>query len=103
MALVYVRSNVEADYFQLKLASCPPGTQATSLDLTSAYHNSPIAPLHKKYVCILWKNSIYMQHVKIEGMAMAGGIQGNVVDTTIDFLKFNGVEPTIKCVDYFIL
>src|SRR5882724_6636102 len=50
----------------------------------------------------LWENSIYMQHIAIERLAMAGGIQGNVVDTTIALLKFHGVEPTIKWVNDFI-
>ena len=50
----------------------------------------------------LWENSIYMQHIAIERLAMAGGIQGNVVDATIALLKFHGVEPAIKWVDDFI-
>jgi len=43
-----------------------------------------------------------MQHVAIEGLAMVGGIQGNLVDTTIALLKFHGVEPAIEWVDNFI-
>jgi len=44
----------------------------------------------------------FMCNTEIEGLAMVGGIQANVVDTTIYFLKFHGVEPTIKWVDDFI-
>jgi len=48
--------------------------EAVSLDIAKAYRNSPIPPNHKKYLCILWKGGIYVQHVAIEGLATAGGI-----------------------------
>jgi len=50
----------------------------------------------------MWKGSIYMQHVTIEGLATAGGIQGNVADTTISILKFHAIKPAIKWVDNFV-
>jgi len=68
----------------IKLASCPLGTEATSLDVAKAYHISPIFPAHMKYLCVLWKDSVYVQHVVIEGLETAGGIQGNEADATIE-------------------
>jgi len=51
---------------------------------------------------MLWNGSIYVQHVTIEGLAMAGGIQGNVADATLTILKYHKVEPAIKWVDNFV-
>src|SRR5882672_5977216 len=58
-----------------QVSSCPIGTEAASLDIAKAYRNSPIAPCHKKYLCVLWKGLVYMKHIAIEGLATAGGIQ----------------------------
>src|SRR5882724_5463607 len=86
----------------LKLTTFPPGMEAASLDITKAYHNSPIAPIHKKYLCISWKGGIYVQHIAIEGIAIAGSIQGGVADAMVPLLKFHGINPCIKWVDDFI-
>ena len=50
--------------------------QAASLDIERAYHISPIVPIHKPYLAVLWQEKIYVRHVAVEGLAMAGGIQG---------------------------
>jgi len=84
------------------LASCPTRTQAASLDIAKAYQNSPILPAHKKYLCILWKGTIYVQHVTIKSLETAGGIQGSIADATIAILKHHSIELTIKWVDDFI-
>ena len=85
-----------------KLAGCPPHTEAASLDIAKAYCNSPISPAHKKYLCVYWKDCVYVQHVAVEGLATAGGIQGTMADATVALLKFHAIEPTIKWVDDFI-
>ncbi len=56
-----------------QFTSCPAGTQAASLDIAKAYRNSPIAPTHKHYIPVMWKGSIYVQHVTIKGLVTAGG------------------------------
>jgi len=85
-----------------KLATCPSNMEAASLDIAKAYRNSPIIPAHKKYLCVYWKEFVYVQHVAIEGLSTAGGIQGTVADATIDILKAHDIGPTIKWVDDFI-
>ena len=40
-------------------------------------------PNPQKYLCVFWKNHIYVQHVTIEGLATAGGIQGTMADATV--------------------
>ena len=89
-------------FFSGKVLSCPPGTQAASLDITKAYRNSPIFPQHKKYLCVYWTGCIYVKHVTIEGLETTGGIQGNVADAMVALLKFHKVEPVVKWVDNFI-
>ena len=87
--------------FAKNLASCSPGIEAASLDIEKAYQNSPICPEHKKYLCIHWKEAIYVQHITIEGLSTTRGIQGCVADATIALLKYSAVKPTIKRVDDF--
>jgi len=76
--------------------------EAASLDIAKAYRNSPILPSHKKYLCVYWKGGVYVQHIAVEGLATAGGIQGTIVDATVALLKFHNIHPTIKWMDNFI-
>src|SRR5882724_3394254 len=85
-----------------KLATCSPHTDTASLDIAKAYCNSPISPSHKKYLCMYWKNNVYVQHIAIEGLATAGGIQGTIANATVKLLKFHTIDPAIKWVDDFI-
>src|SRR5882672_8253013 len=71
----------------VQVSSCPHGTKAASLDIAKAYRNSPIIPCHKKYLCMFWKGAVYVQHVSIKGLAMAGRIQGNVADAALAILR----------------
>ena len=50
------------------VSSCPVGTQAALLDIAKAFRHSPIALTHQKYLCVYWNDSVYVQHVAIEGM-----------------------------------
>ena len=61
-----------------QVSACPVGMEAASLDIAKAYQNSPIIAQHKQYLAVMWRQAIYVQHVAIEGLATAGGIQGNV-------------------------
>src|SRR5882724_8478976 len=45
-----------------KVVHAPTGTQAASLDIELAYHNSPIVPRHKAYLAISWNRSIFIGH-----------------------------------------
>ena len=49
-----------------------------------------------------WKDNVYVQHVVIEGLATAGGIQGSIGDATVALLNFHKINPAIKLVDDFI-
>ena len=43
-----------------------------------------------------------MQHVTIEGLATAGGIQGTIADVCLAILEYHGVKLAVKWVDDFI-
>jgi len=86
-----------------KIATAPPGTQAASLDIERAYHNSPIAPRHKPYLAVSWNGSIYVGHVAVEGLATAGGIQGCPADALLDILHHHGIERVFKWVDDVVI
>ena len=51
----------------------------------------------------MWEKKIYVQHVAIEGLATAGGIQGTIADACVALLKWRGIEPVLKWVDDFVL
>ena len=85
-----------------QVSVCPDGTEAASLNIAKAYRNSPIIPGHKRYLGVMWHQSIYVQHVAIEGLATAGGIQGNVADACVALLNWHGIKLVVKWVDDFV-
>ena len=50
----------------------------------------------------MWNTEIYVQHVAIEGLATARGIQGSMADACIELLKHEGIHPVMKWVDDFV-
>src|SRR5882724_4185759 len=61
------------------IASAPIGTQAASLDIEQAYHNSPITPCHKPFLAVSWNKSIYIGHVAIEGLMTTVAFKGTLL------------------------
>jgi len=45
------------------------------------------------------KGGMYVQHVTVEGLATAGGIQGNVANAAVTLLKHHKIDPVMKWVD----
>jgi len=56
-----------------------------------AYHDLPMAPMHNNYLCVFWRGGIYIQHITIEGLPTASGIQGGVADAMVTLMKFHSV------------
>ena len=79
-----------------KVTSAPPGTQTASLDIEQAYHNSLIAPVHRPYLTVSWNDTVYIGHVTVEGLAMAGGIQGCPAGALLDILQHHWIEHVFK-------
>ena len=92
-----------ADVASFQVAACPAGSQAATRNIVQAYHCSPLAPCHKKYIVFHWNNNFYVQHNVIEGLAPARGIQGAVADACIAILNHHGIAPISKWVDDFII
>ena len=50
----------------------------------------------------MWNGRIFVQHVAVEGLATAGGIQGTIADACVELLKWAGIHPVVKWVDDFV-
>src|SRR5882724_1832226 len=98
----YLHVSNESDN-PFKITSAPLGTQAASLDIERAYHNSPIAQIHKPYLAVPWHDNIYVGNVVVEGLATAGGIQGTPFDTLLDILLHHGIRHVFKWVDDVVI
>ena len=47
----------------------------------------------------MWQDQFFIQHVAIEGLATAGGIQGTIADACLMILKHHDITPIMKWVD----
>src|SRR5882724_11355707 len=83
--------------------TCPPYTEAATLDMVQAYRNSPIILEHKKYLAVCWQDKIYIQHNTVEGLSSAGSIQGTPTNACIEILCANDIGPMFKWVDDFVI
>ena len=66
-------------------------------------HTSSLHRASTLQYSVFCKDAIYVQHITVEGLSTASGIQGSMVDTTMAILKFHDIQPTIKWVDDFIV
>lgn len=71
------------------------------MDITKAYHCSPIAPRHKPYIALYWRDYIWPDHCAPFGLTTAGNIQGELPDATIDILAAHSIPHVVKWVDNF--
>lgn len=83
-----------------QITTAPPGTQAASLDIESAFRQIPILPDHKAYLVIQCKEGeFYIDHVCPFGIASGTGVQGEIMDAIVDILTAHGFGPSPKWVD----
>ena len=50
----------------------------------------------------MWQDKVYIQHVTIEGLIIAGGIQGNMANACLLIMKHHDIGPAMKWVDDFV-
>jgi hypothetical protein len=86
-----------------QVAVAPPGTQAASLDIESAYRTIPILPDHKRYLVVHFHDHFYIDHNLPFGASSAAGIQGEVANATVDIWNHANIGPTWKWVDDFLV
>lgn len=83
------------------IVDAPRGTQATAMDIASAFRTIPIRPDHKQYVVIMFDGLFWIDHCACFGCASSGGNQGSTADATVAILHAKGISPVPKWVDDF--
>jgi len=86
-----------------QVAVAPPGTQAASLDIESAYRTILILPDHKHYLVVRFHDLFYIDHNLPFGASSAASIQGEVANATVDIWNHANISPTWKWVDDFLV
>src|ERR1700683_820298 len=83
----------------VQVATAPPDTQGTNLDIAAAYRTLPILPDHRRYLCCQIKNHYFMDHCFPFGAKNAHNRLGITVDAIIDILKAVKIGPIPKWAD----
>lgn len=86
----------------LLVADAPPGTEAAVLDVDSAFRNIPTHPSARRFLAIMIRGLIHLDHVLNFGASPAPGVFGRVADAMVKILLHQGVDALIKWVDDFI-
>jgi hypothetical protein len=87
----------------LLVADAPVGTQAAVFDVDAAFRNIPTHPSARRFLAIMIKDLIHLDHVLNFGASPSPGIFGRVADAMVKVLLHRGVEAIIKWVDDFIV
>ena len=80
----------------------PEGTEATTLDVDSAFRCCPITPSQQQNFIIHWDNKCYIDHDAPFGATSAGGVFGRVADAKSAILKSKKIGPSKNWVDDFV-
>ena len=59
--------------------------------------------MDKPYLAVLWNQSIFVGHYAVEGLAMAGEIQGCPADALLDILQHHSIEHMFKWVNDVVI
>lgn len=79
----------------------PPGSEAATLDVDSAFRCCPILPSQQHNFIIHWNDSFYIDHNAPFGATSAGGVFGRVADAKSAILKSEKLGPAKNWVDDF--
>jgi hypothetical protein len=86
----------------LLVADVPGGAQAAVFNVDSAFRNIPTHPSARRFLAIMIKGLVHLDHVPNFGASPAPAIFGRVADTMVRILMSRGIEAVIKWVDDFI-
>lgn len=86
----------------LLAADAPEGTQAAGFDVDAAFRNIPMHPSARRFLAIMIKGRIHLDHVLNFGASPAPAIFGRVADAMVKILMSRGIEAVIKWVDDFV-
>jgi hypothetical protein len=80
----------------------PPGTQAATFDVDSAFRCCPILPTQQSSFIIHWNDLYYIDHDAPFGAASSGGVFGRVADAMTTILVSEGLGPSKNWVDDYV-
>jgi hypothetical protein len=84
------------------VANAPPGSEAATLDVDSAFRCCPIAPSQQRNFIVRWDDSYYIDHNAPFGATSAGGVFGRVADAKTAILSSKQLGPSKNWVDDFV-
>ena len=82
--------------------NAPPGTEAATLDVDSAFRCCPIIPSQQSSFVIHWNNRYYVDHNAPFGATSAGGVFGRAADAKSAILESKKIGPSKNWVDDFV-
>ncbi|CEL52825.1 Zn_clus Fungal Zn(2)-Cys(6) binuclear cluster domain [Rhizoctonia solani AG-1 IB] len=82
--------------------TCPPGTQAATLDVDAAYRRMPIYPGDQIHTVVAWKDRVWVDHCVPFGATSSNGIFGRCGDAMAKVAEARGMGPVRKWVDDFL-
>ena len=80
----------------------PPGTEAATLDVDSAFRCCPITPSQQSSFIVHWNGLYYIDHNAPFGATSAGGVFGRVADAKSAILESKKIGPSKNWVDDFV-
>lgn len=83
--------------------SLPPGCQAATFDIESAYRIVPLAITQQASLCICWRDLVYVDRALMFGLASSAGVFGSVADMIVAIYQRAGYGPIKKWVDDFFV
>jgi hypothetical protein len=86
----------------LLVADAPEGTQAAIFDVDAAFRNIPTHPSARRFLAIMIKGNIHLDHVLNFGASPSPGVFGRVADAIVKIFLHRGIEVVLKWVDDFV-
>ena len=80
----------------------PPGTEAATLDVDSAFQCCPITPSQQRNFVVHWNGLYYIDHDAPFRATSAGGVFGRVANAKSAILKLKKIGPSKNWVDDFV-
>ncbi|QRV82385.1 polyprotein like [Ceratobasidium sp. AG-Ba] len=84
------------------IISAPPGAQAATLDVESAYRQMPVSIVDQHNIVISWEDKLYVDHCVPFGARSSNGIFGRCGDGMSNICRVRGLGPVIKWVDDYL-
>jgi hypothetical protein len=84
------------------ILSLPPGSVAAAFDISGAYRIIPTRPNQQNWLCLSWKEKVFVDHAVCFGLTSSAGLFGAMADVIVDLARKNQLGRFIKWVDDFL-